>query len=213
MTSHQEACATSRSELELRLDRVERALRIQRRITGLLAAFALAGCLAAFQSPQPEVVRAQRFEAIDAQGRNVGAFGSGIALSGYPKSGEAIGWYIRDPESDALAGAGIVETTVLLDTGETKSYPTASLNLRGGTGCVQASASAVSADVGAYFGEDLSRSAAFSVRSDQSAITLEAPNAEDEDARPVTVLKLSHESGKPTIQGWDDHGNPTLRLE
>jgi hypothetical protein len=192
---------------------VERALRVHRGITGLLAALALAGCLAAFQSPQPEIVRAQRFEAIDAQGRTVGAFGSGIALSDYPKSGDAIGWYIRDPESDALAVAGIGECTVLLDTGEIERYPTASLELRGGTGCVRASASAVSTDVGAYFGEDLSRSVAFSVRSDQSAITLEAPNAEDENARPVTVLKLSHESGKATIQGWDDHGNPTLRLE
>lgn len=203
----------SQAALVLRIEQIECKLTKQRRITAALAAFALVGCLAASQSAEPEVVRAHRFEVVDTQGGTVAAFGLGAALVSGPDGREPIGWYLRDPESDAMAGASIGEGTLLTDELKEEHFPIAMLALQSGTSYLQACASDPTASIEVFSGEDLSRGATLSVQSDQTALTFESPAVGTEDEKPQRVLKLQHSTGKPTIQGWDEQGNVAIDIK
>jgi hypothetical protein len=203
----------SEAALEQRLQQVERSLTKQRRITAALAAFALVGCLAASQSAEPEVLRAHRFEVVDPQGHVVAAFGLGAAPLNDSKGRESLGWYLRDPESEAAAGVYIGESSVWTDQGLDEHVPVVLLALQGGNGYLQASASEFVTSVELFHGEDLSRSASLSVQSDRTALTFESPPIGGEDAKPQNVLKVQHSSGKPTIQGWDEQGNVAIDIK
>src|SRR6187402_2528206 len=84
--------------LQQRLDALERTVRRQRLGLGALAlALGVIG-LASWRTSDPEVLRAQRFVALDDHGDEVGAFG-------FHREGDArvIRWHLNDPASGASA--------------------------------------------------------------------------------------------------------------
>lgn len=199
---------SDREAFERRLEDLERALRKQRRITLAIASVALVGLLAAFRGAEPEVVTARRFEVVDGEGRKVGGFGIGCtAFKSGKAGGDLIGWFVKDPVGEASATAFVGE---LGSGSETSS--TAMLVLEGDPGVLQAYASDQVSALEAYCGEE-PRGASLRAQADLASIDLEAPPAEGSGGEPVTVLQLSHSSGKPTIQGWDDRGNETIEIE
>jgi hypothetical protein len=193
---------SDREAFERRLQDLERALRAQRRITAALACVVLVGFLAAFRSAEPEVVTARRFEVVDGEGRKVGAFG----IEG--SSTKQTGWHLQDPQSEALieAWAGPIE-----DRSSGTKIPMAMLHAEGGLGVLHAFANEQGAAVHSY--HDDVRSAGLEAGADRSALFLQSPPSGDSDEESVTVLRLSHTSGKPRIQGWDDKGDATIDLE
>jgi hypothetical protein len=195
-------------DVQQRLRAVERALATQRRVTAALAALALVGGLAAFRRADPEVVRARRFEVVDAEGRNVAGFGVGCAAFTAAKGDpELIGWYLKDPGGEATATAFVGQ----IGSGSEK-VPNAMLALSAEPGYLQAFAMKEAASVEVYCGEE-KHCAGLRAQSDHCAIDLEAPPGDGSGGEPVTVLALSHSSGKPTIEGWDDEGNETIDIK
>ena len=86
------------NDLDRRLASLERTVQRQRAALGALALLSVVIGLASWTSGDPEVVRAQRFLAVDDQGREVGVFG-------FSRTGEVsgIGWNLDDPDTDASA--------------------------------------------------------------------------------------------------------------
>ncbi len=201
---------STQDALEIRVGQLERSLQAQRWITAGLAVLAIAGALASARSPEPEIVRAHRFEVVDAEGRKVAAFGiGGAAYSSESDQTELVGWFLKDPKTEAAATAFVGEI------GDAKSddrIPAAIVVLDSGLGVLQAFASSVATSVELVHGDN-PRSANISVEADHSSIYLEAPPAGESDGDSVKVLSLSHATGKPTIQGWDDRGNATIDIK
>jgi hypothetical protein len=203
-----EDAMSDREAFERRLQDLERALRTQRRITVAFASVALVGCLAAFRGAEPEVVTARRFEVVDGEGRNVAGFGIGCSAFKARKGGsELVGWFLDDPVGEGAASAFVGG----VGSGSEKDS-TAMLVLEGEPGVLQAYATEQVAALEVYCGEE-QRGASLRAQADLASIDLEAPSAEGSGGEPVTVLQLSHASGKPTIQGWDDRGNETIEIE
>jgi len=203
---------SSQDALERRLNEVERTLTKQRRITAALAAFALVGCLAASQSAEPEVVRARRFEVIDAQGRKVAAFGIG-ASTFQSGSDDSIGWFVMDPSSEAAATVFVGRARDSAKGRAGEDVPVAILALEASDGYVQASTGKSAALELIYEAEAEQRSVGLFAQADRTELCLGAPGSSDSADNPVDVLKLQHTSGKPTIQGWDEQGNVTIDIK
>jgi len=193
---------------EQRIRHLERSLTVQRRCTAVLAAVALIGGLAAFRRADPEVVRASRFEVVDAEGRNVAGFGVGCtAFTAASGDSALIGWYLKDPVGKATATAFVGP----IQSGSER-VSNAMLALDAPPGHLQAFAVKDAASLEVTCGQ-AQRSAGLRAQSDHCAIDLEAPPGDGAKGESVTVLELSHSSGKPTIQGWDDEGNETIDIK
>jgi hypothetical protein len=202
-----EAKLSTQDDLDQRLQRIERALRTQRRITTALTTFAFVGCLAAAQSAEPDVVRARRFEIVDAQGNKVGAYGIGALGPAGVGDGERLGWVLRDPSGNASACAWVDDVRKAT---RKDLVPTASIELQGGRGVLHASAT--DRDAVIHANHDGVRAARLETDSERTSLELEGPDADAPDeSRPV--LRLSHSTGKPTIQGWDEHGNVAIDIK
>ena len=114
--------------IQQRLDTLERTVRRQR--LGFAALVLALGviALASWTSTDPEVVRAQRFVAIDADGEEVGAFGYRVLGEGQER-----GWFLLDREaesrgsfllmrdSEATQGAADAFALFQMDAGHTTS--------------------------------------------------------------------------------------------
>jgi hypothetical protein len=175
----------SQQDLEHRLSNAEQSLDLQRALSAALAALALPACISAARSSDTDVRHARRFEAVDARGAVVGAFGlsAGAAISGSNATHERAGVLFRDPDSQAQISASV--TTGAFLTLEPGSRGSISMGASAG---------------GAYAGVDLNGRSIGIIADDwQSSLPFWLPSGWEGELG----LMLVHTQGKPAIQGVD----------
>ena len=200
-------------DLERRLLEIEARLRRQRRWTTVLAGLAVVAVLAALRSPEPEIVRGRRFEAVDQEGRVVGAFGIGVELAGVSDGGNRLGWILADPASETSAMAMVGEAATVEEGGGPagSKSPFAMIHVEASSSVAAMLAGERSAYVELDW-DDL-RHVDLRAYDDGSELSFEAPPIGESEEETIEVLRLSHSSGRPTIQGWDDEGNATIDIK
>ena len=202
-------------DVERRLQELETRLRRQRRLTAGLATLAVVGLLAALRPPEPEVLRARKLEIVDGEDRVVGGFGIGVGFSAAAGNDSGFrGWCLADPDAEVVAVTMIGEAEAPQQGGGAQAeekLPFAMMSLQGGAGVAQlvASGGGVTAE---FLCDDL-RGVSLHAEHDRSRICIEAPSATAPEDEGGDVLRLEHTTGKPTIRGWDDAGEPTIDLE
>ena len=192
-----------------RLEALERTVRLQRLVLGGLAlCLGLVG-LTAWSAPESEVVRAQRFVAVDDHGVEVGEFG-------FQRVGgrRNIGWRLADHETGAYAMCAVFRDP---EEGVAADQGCAYLQLEAGHAISQLVVRELDQGCSMAFftGEDEKTAARMTARGPNSEIVLasgpylEDSNGEEDESRS---LRLAYDGEGPHISGVDLEGATTLSL-
>lgn len=192
-----------------RLDSLERTVRRQRRGLAALALCLGAAGLAAWSAPEPEVVRARRFVAVDDAGVEVGDFG--FEMAGASKR---IGWTLRDPQTDAFAMCTVFAE---IEEGAAADAGCAMLQLEAGHAISQqfVREHSESCSLAYFVGADEKTGARLTSHGPVSELVLasgpyrETENGDEDESR---ALRLAHEGDGPRVTGVDLEGATTIAL-
>lgn len=195
--------------LQRRLDALERTVRRQRLGLGAFALALGVAALASWRTSDPEVLRAQRFVALDDRGIEIGDFG-------FQRVGETrvIGWHLDDPASGALALC-VVGSDFEEGSPADKGY--AAFQLEAGWAISQHSVRELTRTINHSYiiGEDEKTAARLTANESTSELVLSPLPRGDilsEESDDSHALRLSYDAAGPRITGVDLEGTSKIDI-
>lgn len=192
-----------------RLDRLERRVRRMRLILIAMLLLLGVGGLTAWSRPEPEVLRAQRFVAVDDRGKEVGEFG-------FKRNREraSVGWNLQHPSSDAHISCAVFPDP---EEGVDAQRGAALLQLEAGHAISQHVVRSLdeSCSVAFITGKGEKTAARLTARPEASELVLAlGPYRSNEDGEEdeSRALRLAYEADGPGVTGVDLDGATTISL-